>query len=356
MAGLGGYNMTLGRNTEWALWCGGLLAILVLVAVVSSGLGAARVSAPTIFRIVLSKVPLVNIEKSWDDRDELILVQWRLPRILIACVVGAGLALAGAVFQALLRNPLADPYILGVSSGGSLGAIIAIVLGIGTIKGLPTLPFFSFLGALLTMFFVYSIARTGGRVPTHTLLLAGVIVNAFFAAVIMFLVSMIKATETHKFLLWSMGNLTPLETSLTITAMSLIVVGGVALYHYAHSFNLFTLGEESAAQLGVEVERVKKIAFVLASLITGAAVSACGTIGFVGLIVPHMVRMTIGSDHRVLLPASALAGASFLIAADTVARTVMAPAEIPVGVVTAICGGPFFIYLLRRGRASFTRT
>ena len=345
--------MTLSRNAKWLLWLGALLLLLILVIVVSSGLGVARIGPSRILRIVFSRIPFVNIEKNWGDRDELILMEWRLPRILIACVVGAGLALAGVVFQALLRNPLADPYILGVSSGGSLGAVIAIILGIGSIKGLSTLPFFAFMGAVSTMFLVYGIARVGGRVPTHTLLLAGVIVNSFFSAIIMFLVSIVRATETHKFLLWSMGNLTPVETKLTIISMSLIVLGGLALYYHAQSFNLFSFGEESAAQLGVEVERVKRISFVLASLITGAAVSVCGIIGFVGLIVPHMVRMTIGADHRILMPASALVGASFLIAADTVARTITAPAEIPVGVVTAICGGPFFIYLLRRRRASF---
>jgi len=345
--------MALSRNTKWLLWLGGLWIFLVLVTVVSSGLGAARISPSRILQIVSSRIPLVNIERNWHDTDEDILMKVRLPRVLIACVVGAGLALAGVVFQALLRNPLAEPYILGVSSGGSLGAVIAIILGISSIKGLSTLPFFAFLGALSTMFLVYSIARIGGRVPTHTLLLAGVIVNAFFAAIIMFLVSIVRADETHRFLLWSMGNLELVETKLTVMVMSLIILGGFALYYHAQAFNLFSLGEESAAQLGGEVERVKKMAFVLASLITGAAVSACGIIGFVGLIVPHMVRMTIGADHRILMPTSALAGASFLVAADTVARTIIAPTEIPVGVVTAICGGPFFIYLLRRKRTSF---
>ena len=348
--------MKRSRNKIWFLWLFALSLLLIIVIVVSSGVGVARISASRVFRIAFSRIPFISIEKNWNDRDELILMEWRLPRILIACIVGAGLSLAGVVFQALLRNPLASPYILGVSSGGSLGAVIAIILGIGSIKGFSTIPFFAFLGALSTMFFVYNIARAGGRVPTHTLLLAGVIVNAFFSAIIMFLVSIVRASETHKFLLWSMGNLAPGETKLTIISMSLIILGGCALYYYAQAFNLFSLGEESAAQLGIEVEQVKKIAFLLASLITGAAVSICGIIGFVGLIIPHIVRMTIGADHRILMPASALVGASFLIAADTVARTITAPAEIPVGVVTAICGGPFFIYLLRRKRGSFTKT
>jgi len=345
--------MALSRNSRWLLWLIGLASLLILIIVVSSGLGVARISPSKVFWIVASRMPFISVEKNWSDSHELILTMERLPRIFIGCIVGAGLALAGVAFQALLRNPLAEPYILGVSSGGSLGAVLAILLGISTIKGVPTLPFFAFLGALSTMFLVYSVARVGGRVPTHTLLLAGVIINSFFSAIIMFLISIIEADQTHRFLLWGMGNLSPGETKLTIIAMSLAVAGGLVLYLYAQAFNLFSLGEESAAQLGVEVERVKKIAFVLASLITGAAVSACGPIGFVGLIVPHMVRMTIGADHRVLMPASALVGACFLVAADTVARTIIAPTEIPVGVVTAICGGPFFIYLLRRKRTSF---
>jgi iron complex transport system permease protein len=335
------------------LWLGSLSILLLLAIVVSSMLGFARIGPVKVLRIILNRIPFTNIKENWSNSEELTLMEWRLPRIFIACVVGAGLALAGVVFQALLRNPLADPYILGVSSGGSLGAVIAIVLGISRIKGLSILPFFAFVGALSTMFLVYNIARIGGRVPTHTLLLAGVIVNAFFSAIIMFLVSILRADDTHKFLLWSMGDLSPTETRPTLISMALIALGGIALYCHARSFNLFSLGEESAAQLGVEVERVKKIAFVLASLITGAAVSSCGIIGFVGLIVPHIVRMTIGADHRVLMPASALTGASLLVIADTIARTIIAPTEIPVGVVTAMCGGPFFIYLLRRKRSSF---
>jgi iron complex transport system permease protein len=344
--------MPLNRNRKWALWLILLFFILILVIILSTGIGVANVSPSKILKIVLSRIPFMSIEKDWTENEELILMEWRLPRVFIACIVGAGLALAGVVFQALLRNPLAEPYILGVSSGGSLGAVIAIMAGIGSIKGISTLPFFAFIGALSTMLLVYTIARVGRRVPAHTLLLAGVIVNSFFSAIIMFIVSYIKADETHKFLLWSMGNLSPVETKLTIISMSLIILSGSALYYYAHSFNLFSLGEESAAQLGVEVERVKIIAFILASLITGASVSICGIIGFVGLIVPHIVRMCIGADHRILMPASALVGAAFLTLADTFARTITAPAEIPVGVVTAICGGPFFIYLLKRKKGS----
>ena len=342
--------MALSRNVKWVLWLILLSVLLLIVVILSSGFGAAELSPLKIVRIVFSKLPFTNIEQDWGDNEELALMDWRLPRILIGVMVGGGLGLAGVALQALLRNPLAEPYILGVSSGGSLGAVIAIMLGISSIKGFPTLPIFAFAGALSTIFLVYSIANVGGKSPTHILLLAGVIVNSFFSAFIMFLVSIIRESETHRFLLWSMGNLSPVETKLTIISLILIVIGGIILFFYSHAFNLISLGEETAIELGVEVERVKKITFILTSLITGACVSICGIIGFVGLIVPHIVRMTIGADHRILMPASALTGAIFLVAADTVARTITSPAEIPVGVVTALCGAPFFIYLLRRKR------
>jgi len=342
--------MELNRNLRWVLWLILLSVSLLIVVIVSSGFGAAEISPFKIVRIVFSKLPFTNIEQDWGDNEELALMEWRLPRILIGVMVGGGLALAGVVFQALLRNPLAEPYILGVSSGGSLGAVIAIMLGISSIKGFPTLPIFAFLGSLATVFLVYGIANVGGKSPTHILLLAGVIVNAFFSAVIMFIVSIVRESDTHRFLIWSMGNLSPVETKLTVSSMILILSGGFILLFYSQKFNLLSMGEETAVELGVEVERVKKVAFVLASLITGACVSVCGIIGFVGLIVPHVVRMTIGADHRILMPASALIGAIFLVMADTIARTITSPAEIPVGVVTALCGAPFFIYLLRRKR------
>lgn len=340
--------MIQNRNAKWLLYLVLLSMMLLIVMIISSGIGAADISPIKIIRIIANRLPFISVDKDWEDSQELALIEWRLPRIAIGVVVGGGLAIAGVVLQALLRNPLSEPYILGVSSGGSLGAVIAIMLGIGSIKGIPTLPVFAFLGSLGSIFLVYSIARVGGKTPTHIILLAGVIVNAFFSALIMFLVSIIRENEAYKFILWSMGNLAPLETRLTLCSLGLVVLGGITLLFYSHSFNLISMGEETAAELGVEVERVKKIAFVLSSLITGACVSICGIIGFVGLIVPHIVRMIIGADHRILMPTSALVGAIFLVTADTIARTVTAPSEIPVGVVTALAGAPFFIYLLRR--------
>ncbi len=343
--------MNLNRNAKWLLWLILLSTLLLVVVIVSSGIGIADISFIKIIRIIVNRLPFVDVDKDWEDHQELALMEWRLPRIAIGIIVGGGLSIAGVVFQALLRNPLSEPYILGVSSGGSFGAVIAIMLGIGSIKGVPTLPVFAFFGSLGSIFLVYGISRVGGKTPTHIILLTGVIVNAFFSALIMFLVSIIKENEAYRFILWSMGNLAPVETSLTLCSLGLAVLGGIVLLLYAQSFNLLSMGEETAMELGVEVERVKKIAFVLSSLITGACVSICGIIGFVGLIVPHIVRMVIGADHRILMPTSALVGAIFLVIADTIARTIIAPSEIPVGVVTALAGAPFFIYLLRRKRS-----
>ncbi len=273
-----------------------------------------------------------------------IIFSLRMPRVILAGIVGGALSVAGAVFQALLRNPLADPYILGISSGAAVGAIGTIVLGAGIAW---TLPVTSFMGALLTILLVFQVARSRKRIQPNTMLLAGVIVNAFFAAVIMLLLSIAGSQDLHTIISWLMGDLTMADYKGVIIILPYIIGGVLAIYFWANSLNLILLGEEEAAQLGVEVERAKKVLFIIASLITAAAVSTCGVIGFVGLIIPHAVRLIWGNDQRLLLPASFLLGAGFLILADTIARTIIAPTELPVGVITAICGTPFFIYLLR---------
>jgi iron complex transport system permease protein len=259
------------------------------------------------------------------------------------------------VLQALLRNPLADPFVLGISSGAAVGAVLAILVGVGsTFLGNYAVPGAAFGGALLTLLLVYFIARIGGRVPTQTLLLSGVIVSSFFSAIIMFLISATSNEKIYNVNFWLMGSLEYLASqSLGVMFLYLLVGGGV-LFALARDLNLLALGEETASELGVEVERAKRIAFVFDSLITGAVVSVSGLIGFVGLVVPHLVRMIWGPDHRFLLPASALMGGILLVIADTVARTIVAPSEIPVGVVTAMGGAPFFVYLLRKkGRAVY---
>ncbi len=279
----------------------------------------------------------------------------RLPRILLAGFIGGALAGAGVVFQALLRNPLAEPYVLGVSSGAALGAAAGILLNAQyTILGFNAMTVSSFFGALVTIFFVYWVAQSYGRVITHSLLLTGVIVNYVFAALIMLVTSLVDFTRARDIIFWLMGSLDKIEYSYpTILASgAYVLVGSAVLFRYSHALNLLSLGEESAGQLGVEVERLKRVAFVATSLVTAAAVAEGGPIGFVGLIIPHAMRMLVGPDHRLLFPVAFLGGGIFLIVSDTVARSVAQPGvlgeEIPVGVITALCGGPLFIFLLRR--------
>ncbi len=282
----------------------------------------------------------------------IILMQVRLPRVLLAFMVGACLASVGVGLQALLRNPLADPYVLGVSSGAALGAGVAILLGIGsTILAVSALPLCAMVGGLLSVLVLYRIAASYGYLPVHTLLLAGVILNAVFAALVMFITSILEPNRSFGMMAWLMGTLAAPDYPALLVLACYLLVGTVILFHQAPSLNLLTLGEEAARSLGVEVEAVKKTVFFTSALLTGAVVSASGMIGFIGMVIPHAIRMTTGADHRLLFPASALVGGMFLMAADTVARTLLAPGEIPVGVVTALAGGPVFVYLLmaRRG-------
>jgi iron complex transport system permease protein len=321
--------------------------LLAGVIGVSLSLGAVTIPLSRTWSILFHR--LFGLTTEWSSRDSSIILDIRLPRTISGVLVGAALSLAGAVLQALLRNPLADPFVLGISSGAAVGAVLAILVGLGsTFLGSYAVPGAAFGGALLTLLLVYFIARIGGRVPTQTLLLSGVIVSSFFSAIIMFLISATSNEKIYNVTFWLMGSLEYLASqSLGVMFLYLLVGGGV-LFALARDLNLLALGEETASELGVEVERVKKIAFVFASLITGAVVSVSGLIGFVGLVVPHLVRMIWGPDHRFLLPASALMGGILLVVADTVARTIVAPSEVPVGVVTAMGGAPFFVYLLRK--------
>lgn len=276
-----------------------------------------------------------------------ILMQVRLPRLLLGLLVGACLASVGVVLQALLRNPLADPYVLGVSSGAALGVALAILLGIGsTFLALSVLPLCGFAGGLLSLVVVYRMAVSYGRLPIHSLLLAGVILNSIFSALIMFITSIMEPNRSAGTMTWLMGTLTaPSYPALAI--LTCYLLGGLfLLLKQARKLNVLTLGEESARSLGIETERVKRQVYLLSALITGAVVSVSGMIGFVGMVIPHAVRLMLGADHRLLLPASALVGGMYLMVADTLARTLLSPAEIPVGIITALAGGPFFIYLL----------
>jgi iron complex transport system permease protein len=320
-----------------------LSLLLILVILFSITMGSVRI--PTLHSINILFQSILDPKGVGSETERTIILSLRLPRAILAGLVGAGLSVSGATFQALLRNPLADPYILGVSSGAAVGTIIAILMGLSTHSfGLPLA---SFVGALLTVVAVFYFGRQDGKIHPNTLLLAGVIIGSFLSALIMFFISVSQKEELHTIIFWLMGDFSFSNLRAIIVILPYILFGILLLYLHSRQLNLILSGEENAIQLGVDVERLKLISYIVASLITAASVSICGLIGFVGLIIPHSVRLVFGPDHRLLIPSSALIGASFLIASDTFARTLLAPTELPVGVITAAFGGPFFIYLLR---------
>lgn len=325
----------------------GLLATSVVVVLVSSCFGAARVSGRDLLAALLELVTVGRIDGAVDETTGAILFQIRLPRVLMGFLVGGTLAIVGATLQALLRNALADPYVLGVSSGAALGVAIAMLLGIGTMLAVvPVLPLWGFAGGVMALMLIYRLAQSRGRLPIHSLLLAGVILNAMLTALIMFITSIMDPARSAGLMAWLMGSLTVQNWSGLAGIALYAAIGSLFLLHQAPALNLLTQGEDTARSLGIDTERIKQRLYVLTALLTGAVVSVSGMIGFIGMLIPHAVRMAIGSDHRLLLPASACVGGIFLVLSDTVARTAFAPAEIPVGVVTALAGGPFFLYLL----------
>jgi iron complex transport system permease protein len=319
-----------------------LSLLLCAVILLSITMGSVRIPLLRSIRIVFQSI--FGLKAEGNEAEQIIILSLRIPRTLLAGLVGAGLSVSGATFQALLRNPLADPYILGVSSGAAVGAIIAILLGLSSSFGTPLI---SFCGALLTVIAVLYFGKQDGKIHPNTLLLTGVIIGSFLSALIMFFISLSQREELRTIIFWLMGDFSFSRPQAIFVILPYILLGTFFLYLRSRHLNLILLGEENAVQLGVDVERLKGIAYLFASLITAASVSVCGLIGFVGLIIPHSVRLVFGIDHRLLIPSSALVGASFLIASDTLARTLLAPIELPVGVITAAFGAPFFIYLLR---------
>ncbi len=315
------------------------LAVLLGAAVLgSSAVGAVRID-------LLHAL----FGSSGNNVDALILFRARLPRALLAAVVGGALAAAGAALQALLRNPLAEPHLLGVSGGAAFGGVVALVIsGASGAGAISPAPLGAFAGALGTMLLVYRLGTVHGHLQPYTFLLAGVVCNAFTGALIMFVNTVADFLQAHGILFWLMGSLSTQSYGLVLASAAYMLVGVAWLLAHARDFNALSLGEEGAAQVGVDVGRTRRGAFVISSLLVGAAVSVSGMIGFIGLIVPHVARLILGADHRLLLPASVLLGGTFLVLADTIARSALGAAEIPVGVVTALCGGPFFIYLLRK--------
>jgi len=301
----------------------------------------------------------ISLRRAWDwsvpfsdNPDAQIFFIARLPRTLAGALVGSTLASAGVVFQGLLRNPLATPFTLGVSAGAALGAMLAITFAPTlALAGVPAAPLASFAGSILAVGVVYLLASARHRgLSTNTLLLAGVTMNAFFSALILFVQYFADFTDTFRILRWLMGDLDVSSYTPLVSTLPLVAVSFTAFAWLARPLNLLSLGPDAAESRGLDVTRAQRVAFVSASLATGAAVSIGGPVGFIGIIVPHLVRLMVGADHRVVLPASALFGAAFLVACDVVSRTVLAPLELPVGIITALIGGPFFLWLLVRRR------
>lgn len=315
------------------------LAFTVAVIVIAPTLGSTSISLSKVFDRSLP----------WDSNvDAQIFFVARLPRVLSGALVGAALAAAGVVLQAMLRNPLATPFTLGVSAGAALGAMVAIAFGLDVGRlGVSSVPIASFIGSLVAMAIVYWLATSQRRgLSTNVLLLAGVTLNSFFSALILFLQYMADFTQSFRAVRWLMGDLDVGNYSPILAALPFLIAAFAVFAFLPRTLNLLTMGEDVAAARGVEVMAAQRWSFFSASLATGAAVSLGGPIGFIGIVVPHLVRLMVGSDHRIVLPAAALFGAAFAVLCDLAARTIMAPLELPVGIITAMIGGPFFLWLL----------
>lgn len=322
--------------------CSLLLLLLLVAILLTSFLGSERLPARAAMCALLS---LGNSSCGLTPEQSAILLEIRLPRILLAAAVGASLAAAGASYQALLRNPLAEPYLLGISNGAAVGTMIALVF-FGTLEW--SRPLMAFIGALLATLVVYRLGQGRAGATPERLILAGVIVTTFLSSAIVFVTTLMDATRIRSFTFWLLGDLSGATANLLMLAMIVAVFGTIVLTMNARALNLLMLGERDAFDLGVEVSRVRLVVFLTASLLVGSSVASGGSVGYVGLVVPHLVRLSFGSDNRLTIPAASLAGALFVVVADTVARTIIAPRELPVGAITALIGAPLFVYLLKR--------
>ena len=343
-----------GNRLVWvSLLLGGVLIFSLFLA---SAFGAVTISLPQIIQMILNKAAIFDFPSTWRAVDETIIFQIRLPRVIGGALIGAALATAGVLFQGLLRNPMADPYIIGTSAGAALGATIAMILPINlAFLGFGLVPVAAFIGALASVTLVYNLARVGGKTPIISMLLAGFVVSALLASIIAFLMSISDrlGLNLHSVYSFLWGHISVTNWGQIAVIAPLVIGGIIVARFFASHLNAFSLGEEGAAYLGIEVERDKMLILALGSLLTAAAVSISGLVGFVGLVMPHAVRLVLGPDHRLLIPASALAGAAFVVIADLLARTLLAPVELPVGIITAFIGAPFFLYLLRRNRREY---
>lgn len=341
------------KKQKWSLIVAGTITVLIFSIIVFSTIGSANINATDTLRIVLSTVPIIgkkidisDIPKSY----ETIILNIRIPRVLIGVIVGAALSGVGAVFQGMFKNPMADPYVIGISSGAALGAGLVIIFGTTwTVLGISSISMGAFLGAVFSTFSVYWISKVKNKVPITILLLSGIAVGQFLTAILSFLM-VIYTKDMTKIIYWTLGSFSGKGWEHLTSVSIPMILSMIILNFFSRDLNIMLLGEESAQNLGVDVEKIKIIILIICSFIISIAVSVSGIIGFVGLIIPHIVRLVVGPDHRILIPTSMLVGGIFMIFADTLARTIISPTEIPVGIITALFGGPFFIYLLRKSR------
>jgi iron complex transport system permease protein len=327
--------------------------LLILIAIIFL---ATLIIAPFIGSQSLNFDSVLSYLSGTETVDGIIFFRIRLPRIFLSVITGASLSLAGVVFQALLRNPLATPYTLGVSAGSALGAVLMIKLGlVFSVFGFSSLQTAAFLCSLLTIFIIYLMSRRNRQISITTMILAGVTVSYFFGAVILFLHFLADFTETRQMIRWMMGGLDVVNPALLWQSLPVLLISYGILFFQAKKLNILSASEETALSKGVSVEAVRRIVFIIGSLITGWVVAISGPIGFVGLIVPHFLRLLLGYDHRLLIPAALFGGGAFLVFCDTLARTILAPVDIPVGIITAIFGGPFFLWLLYRQSSNISQ-
>ncbi|AYD39951.1 iron ABC transporter permease [Clostridium fermenticellae] len=325
------------------------IILLILVSLISTTLGSANIPLRETFSVMCSKIPfiknLVNYSNISQDHI-LIITEIRLPRIITSALVGIGLSVVGASFQAIFKNPMADPYVLGISSGSALGAAIGFILGLdGSIFGNATITVLAFISSILTTLIVYSIARVKNKIPTTTLLLAGVSMGFLLSSLIS-IIMVFNRQQLDKIVFWTLGSMSASSYNQILTLLPFLLIGSIIILSFSKDLNIMLTGDDTARSLGIDVETVKKLILGVSSIIVAACVSISGVIGFVGLIIPHVVRMIFGPDHKVLLPFSMIIGAIFMIISDTIARTIAAPSEIPIGAITALFGAPYFIYLL----------
>lgn len=330
----------------------GLVVLAVMIPLFSM-IGVANISFFDSFKILISKIPFVgeyiNL-KNIDPIHGIIISNVRMPRVIMAMIVGIGLSVSGAAYQGMFKNPMADPYILGISSGAALGATIVIILGVhNTVIGFGAVSVSAFFGAALTAFLVYIIAVVRGKLPSLNLILAGIAISFLFSAIISFIM-VFSVKDINRIIYWTMGSLSTSNWDKVIIATPIIFGGMLSIVNFSRELNIMSMGDSQAVSLGVDVSRVKKVILVMSSLIVSIIVSAVGIIGFVGLIIPHAVRLILGPDHKNIIIGSAIVGAIFMLICDTLARTLVPPAEIPVGVITSMFGAPFFIYLLIRNK------